>query len=262
MKHTLKVTLVLTVLFLLSHLIGLFIVSEYVDTGELPYGIERPEIEENSSYLPIIIAVLFASGIFLLLMKFNAVKIWKIWFIFATVYLLGIAFSAFVSSLIAMGIALVLGLLKFYKSNVIIHNFTELFIYSGIAAIFAPMMSIFAASILLVLISIYDAIAVWKTKHMVKMAKFHTKAKMFAGLLVPYGKDKTALLGGGDIGFTLLFSGVVLIKMGLVAALITSLMTTIALYLLFMYSKKDRFYPAMPFLSAGCFLGLLIAFLV
>jgi presenilin-like A22 family membrane protease len=262
MKHTLKVTLILVVLFLLSHLIGLFIVSEYVDTGELPYGIERPEIEENTSYLPIIIAVLLASGIFLLLMKFNAVKIWKIWFIFATVYLLGIAFSALVSSIVALGIALVLGLLKFYKPNMIVHNFTELFIYSGIAAIFAPMMSILAVSILLILISIYDAIAVWKTKHMVKMAKFHAKANMFAGLLVPYGKNKNALLGGGDIGFTLLFSGVVFIKLGLVAAIITSLMTTLALFLLFIYSKKDRFYPAMPFLSAGCFLGLLIAFLI
>ena len=262
MKHTLKVTLVLTVLFLLAHLIGLFIVSEYVDMVELPYGIERPEIEENASYLPIIIAVLLASGIFLLLMKFNAVRVWKIWFIFATVYLLGIAFSALVSSIVALGIALILGLLKFYKPNMIIHNFTELFIYSGIAAIFAPMMSIWAVSILLILISIYDAIAVWKTKHMVKMAKFHAKAKMFAGLLVPYGKNKTALLGGGDVGFTLLFSAVVFIKLGLVAAIVTSLVTTLALFLLFIYSKKDRFYPAMPFLSAGCFLGLLIASLI
>jgi presenilin-like A22 family membrane protease len=262
MKHTLKVTSILTVLFLLSHFIGLFIVSEYVNMGDLPYGIERPEIEENTSYVPIIIAVLLASGIFFLLMRFNAVRVWKVWFIFATVYLLGIAFSAFVTSLVALGIALILGLLKFYKPNVVIHNFTELFIYSGIAAIFAPMMSIIAVSILLILISIYDAIAVWKTKHMIKMAEFHAKAKMFAGLLVPYSKNKTALLGGGDIGFTLLFSGVILIKMGVLAAIITSLTTTVALFLLFTYSKKNKFYPAMPFLSAGCFLGLLISFLI
>jgi len=262
MKHTFRITLILTVLFLAAHLIGLFIVNQYAISNELPYGIERPVVEENTSYIPIIIAILFASIIFMFLIRFNAVRLWRFWFVFATVYLLAIAFSALVSSIVALGIAFILGILKVVKPNVVIHNFTELFVYSSIAAIFAPMMNILSASILLVLISIYDMIAVWKTKHMIKMAKFNAQAKMFAGLLVPYGKDKTAILGGGDIGFTLLFSGVVLIKLGVVAALITSFFTTVALFLLFMYSKKDKFYPAMPFLSAGCFLGFLIGYLI
>jgi presenilin-like A22 family membrane protease len=123
-------------------------------------------------------------------------------------------------------------------------------------------MSIFAASVLLTLISIYDAIAVWKTKHMIKLVKFQAKAKLFAGLLIPYDKKKTAILGGGDIGFTLLFSGVVLTKMGFLSAIIVSLTTSIALFLLFIFSKKRKFYPAMPFLSIGCFIGLLISLLV
>jgi len=262
MKHPIKVTIILVTLFLMSHFVGLFIVSQYSLMDELPYGIERPEIDENVSYIPIIVAILIASLIFLFLVRFNAVRVWRIWFLFATVYLLGIAFSSFVSSFIAILIALILGLLKFFKNNVIIHNFAELFIYSGIAAIFAPIMNVLSVSILLVLISIYDMIAVWKSKHMVKMAKFMLEeTKTFAGLLVPY-KKKTAILGGGDIGFTLLFSGVVLIKFGVLQALITSLFCALALFGLFLYSKKDRFYPAMPFLSAGCFLGLLVSYLM
>ena len=42
---------------------------------------------------------------------------------------------------------------------------------------------------------------------------------------------------------------------GFLKTLIITLFTTIALLLLFLLSKKDRFYPAMPFLSAGCLLG-------
>ncbi len=262
MKHTLGVTIVIAVLFFLAHFVGLFITQQYI-SEELPYGIERPELNESVSYIPLIIAILFATGLVLLLMKFGAMKLWKIWFIFATVYLLGIAFSSFMTQMWALGLALIFGILKFFRPNVIIHNFVEMFVYSGIAAVFAPVMSILSGSILLILISIYDMIAVWKTKHMVKMAKFQAKAKMFAGLVIPYNKGKkTAILGGGDIGFTLLFSGIVLVSLGFYKALIVSLFTTIALFLLLLLSKKNKFYPAMPYLSTGCFLGLLVSYLI
>lgn len=263
MKHNIKVTIVIAVLFFLAHFVGLFITNQFLD-ADLPYGIERPEIESSVSYIPLIIAIAIATGLALLLIKFGAMKIWKLWFVFATIYLLGIAFSAFFDSgYWAIALAIILGLLKFFRPSVIIHNFTELFVYSGIAAIFAPIMGILAASILLVLISIYDAIAVWKTKHMVKMAKFQAKSKMFAGFVIPYDKGKkTAILGGGDIGFTLLFSGVVLTQFGFYQALLVSFITMISLFLLLVYSKKDKFYPAMPYLSAGCFLGLLVSLLI
>ena len=128
-------------------------------------------------------------------------------------------------------------------------------------AVFAPVLSVSTVFILLILISIYDMIAVWKTKHMVKLAKFQTKMKVFAGLLVPYGK-KMAILGGGDIGFTLLFAGVVLLSTGWIDALIIVLSVSIALGLLLFLSKKDRFYPAMPYLTVGCFIGYFIGLLV
>jgi presenilin-like A22 family membrane protease len=263
MKHTLKITLVLTLLFLAAQIIGLFITNQYISVGELPYGIERPELEESASYIPLIIAILIATGMALLLIKFNAKKLWKFWFIFATVYLLGIAFSSFIGSYWALGLALILGLAKFFRPSVIIHNFTELFIYSGIAAIFAPIMSVLSVSILLILISIYDYIAVRKTKHMVAMAKFQAKARVFAGLLIPYDKGKkNAILGGGDIGFTLLFAGVILNKFGFLEAIITAITASVALFMLFMFSKKNKFYPAMPFLSIGCFVGLLISYFI
>ena len=261
MKHTLKITLILTVLFLLSHIIGLYVTKQFL-VAELPLNIERPEFEQSTSYIPIIIAIVIATVLALFLIRLNAIKVWKIWFIFATFYLLSIAFSAFSPEIIALILALLISIIKFLKPNVIIHNFTELFVYSGIAAIFAPIMNILSVSILLIIISAYDYIAVWKTKHMVKMAQFQAKAKVFAGLLIPYGKNKNAVLGGGDIGFTLLFSGVVLNSLGYLDALIVSFVTSISLFLLLTLSKKNKFYPAMPFLTLGCFIGLLFSLLV
>ena len=38
--------------------------------------------------------------------------------------------------------------------------------------------------------------------------------------------------------------------------------TTLALALLFMAAKKDRFYPAMPFISAGCLVGWAVTLLI
>ena len=66
---------------------------------------------------------------------------------------------------------------------------------------------------------------------------------------------KTAILGGGDIGFPLLFAGVVMKTVGFTKVLIIPVVVSISLFILLYFAEKNKFYPAMPFLSAGCFLG-------
>jgi ABC-type transport system involved in cytochrome c biogenesis permease subunit len=83
---------------------------------------------------------------------------------------------------------------------------------------------------------------------------------------LPTSKTKNAILGGGDIAFPLIFSSAVLeyliIKEGLSKimafsqSLIITVFVAISLTLLFTKSEKGKFYPAMPFLSMGCFVGL------
>ena len=88
---------------------------------------------------------------------------------------------------------------------------------------------------------------------MIELANFQAKLKIFAGVLIPYRKGM-AILGGGDIGFPLLFAGVVMKSFGF-KALIISGFATLSLLFLFWMSEKKKFYPAMPFITAGCFLG-------
>lgn len=279
MKHDLSITVTIVLLFLTSHFIGLFIIKHYLPAEEnLPLGIQKPKLKEETSYIPIFLTIIIATVIALILIRLGALRIWKTWYFLSILLTLLIAFAAFTPEIIALVMAFVFSLIKIFKPNIIIHNFTEVFIYGGLAAIFVPILSIFSIIVLLLLISVYDVIAVWKTKHMVSMAKFQTKSKMFAGIFIPYGKKQVieqyknknnkisnertihrqAILGGGDIAFPLIFSGVMLKNFGFLPALITSFTAALALLFLFSIAKKKKFYPAMPFITAGSLVGYFI----
>ena len=75
-------------------------------------------------------------------------------------------------------------------------------------------------------------------------------------------KVNLAILGGGDVVFPMILAGVVLRQFGPLSAIIVSICAALALLGLFYISKKGKFYPAMPFISVGCFLGLAIVAVV
>lgn len=203
---------------------------------------------------------------------------------------MAIALGAVIPSLIAYTLAFILALAKILRRNTIIHNVSEILIYTGIAFLIVPLFDVLWASILLITIAVYDIIAVFKSKHMISLAKFQTESNVFAGLQIPYAnkptklrthapknvkkttkKMRSAILGGGDIVFPLLFSGAILqwlVTSGytpLQAYLFTLIPTAaaaIGLVVLFKVAQKDKFYPAMPPLAAGCFVGLLIVSLL
>ena len=272
MKHTIKITILLISIFLLAQLLGLVIIQNYIDvqktaeTGtttfeKLPLGIERPPVQPQYSFIYITLAVLIGTIILLILIKYNLKLIWKLWYFLAVLISLIIAFNAFIPTSIAIASAIIVAAWKLLRSNIIIHNLSELFIYGGLAAIFVPILNIFAAVMLLIVISLYDMYAVWKSKHMIAMAKFQSSNNMFAGFYLPYKKTekkkletKSAVLGGGDIAFPLLFTGTLFAQLGAIAFIIP-VTTTIALALLLLKGKKDTFYPAMPFLTIGCLIG-------
>jgi len=69
-------------------------------------------------------------------------------------------------------------------------------------------------------------------------------------------KVNVAILGGGDVVFPIIVAGVVLRQFSLIPALIVAVCATLALAGLFYISEKGKFYPAMPFISMGCFIAL------
>lgn len=261
-----------------------------VTTHNLPYGTEPDKSIEPKNYFKIILTSLVVAILLIfLLMKFRADIFLRLWFFFVITLALGITFNAFLkplpySSLIALIIALPLSLIKVFNRNTLIHNITEVLIYPGIAAIFVPILNIWTIVILFIIISVYDVYAVWHSGFMQQMAKYQIKTlKVFSGFFIPYlgkkekemlekAKNKkgkkikikvnVAILGGGDVVFPIMLAGVVLWTFGFWAALLISLGATIALALLFIFSQKGKFYPAMPFISAGCFTALALILLI
>jgi len=229
------------------------VADKYISKPELPLNIQRPEMNPETSFIDITILVLIITAIIIVLAKFKLFRLWKLWFLFSVWFTLVISFAAFSGEWVAVVLATVFALLKVYRPSVVVHNFTELFIYGALAAIFVSLISVTSAAILLLIISAYDYIAVRKTKHMVKLAKFQGKSSIFAGLMIPY-KKRVAILGGGDIGFPLLFASAVMQSYGN-SAFVVPLFSAAALFLLFYFGKDKKYYPAMPYLTAGCFAG-------
>ena len=264
-----------------------------ITTYNLPFGTDPPEdISPKTSLLSIIIAIFIAVSLMFILMKYKAELFLRLWFFFVVTLALAITINAallhfFIPPYISLIIALPFSFLKIFKRNIIIHNITELLIYPGIAAIFVPLLNVWTIILLLILISVYDMYAVWHSGIMQKMAKYQIQQlRIFSGFFVPYlGKKESelvkkfknsnsksmknkkikvsvAILGGGDVVFPIILAGVVLRALGPIQALIISIGATLALALLFYYSEKGKFYPAMPFISTGCFIALVVAYLI
>jgi len=239
----------------------------------------------------IIFAFIIAITLFLFRTKLKAEFIIRVWFFFVVTIALMIALLAILPEInyifIISGIvALFLSFMKVFKRNLWVHNGTELLIYPGIAAVFVPILNIYTVLILLVLISIYDMWAVWHSKIMIKMAKYQiNKVKAFSGFFIPYVSKKVklqiqrmkaskskmknkkikisvAILGGGDVVFPIITAGVVMLTYGLFYSLFVIFGAAAGLLYLFIRSEKKKFYPAMPFITAGIFAGLLVAWLI
>ena len=315
MKHNVKVTAIILVMFILAQFIGIYVVNYYssvkvvdgvptdVESPNLPFGLETPDLKEtgefNQAFVSILFAFIIAISLLLLLSKFNAAFFLKLWFFFVVVISLGISFNVFlfklnsfnflflaipVSWFIALVFALVFSFIKIYRRDFFTHNLTELFIYPGIAAIFVPILNIYTISLLLILISIYDICAVWHSGIMQKMAKYQIqKLNIFSGFFVPYISKKVrlrlkkmkkselkkkkvsvsvAILGGGDVVFPIIAAGVMLKTLGLFSAIFVIIGATLGLSYLLFFSEKKKFYPAMPYISAGIFAGILLSYLV
>ena len=262
-----------------------------VTNYNLPYGMAPPQgTDANVNLISIVLAVIIAALAMFFLMKFGANVFLRIWFLFVITLALGITINSLIqnvaySSIIALIVALPFALIKVFQRNIIVHNITEVLIYPGIAAIFVPLLNVWTVSLLLVLISLYDMYAVWHSGSMQKMAKYQIKQlKIFSGFFIPYlgrkekdlvrnsriSKNKkvknlkvsVAILGGGDVVFPMILAGVVLNTLGLIPALMISIGATIALAVLFYFSEKGKFYPAMPFISIGCFIALALAYII
>ena len=75
-------------------------------------------------------------------------------------------------------------------------------------------------------------------------------------------KVNVAILGGGDIVFPIITAGVMFMTLGIVSAIFVILGATLGLAYLFFAAEKKKFYPAMPFITAGILVGIIASYIL
>jgi len=144
---------------------------------------------------------------------------------------------------------------------------------AGIGSILGLSLDPLMVALLLVFFSIYDFIAVYKTKHMIRMAKEMIESRAILAFLIPPNISgfreslekiepggRFLILGGGDVVFPLLFAAS-LVSQGILDSLIIATFSLIGLFAGFYFfttQKVRQPIPALPPIALFSIIGYLI----
>ncbi len=282
MKNNIKLFLIELFFFCFTLILGIFI---SYNIGNLSHFINAAqEVEQPGSYSALFfIGYFFLATLVIFLVsrseKHEKGKILFFKFVFLTSVALGslITFSVFLSDLTAFFLVTVLILVWKSYPLIILHNFLISISITGIGTIVGTMFSGFEIVVLLIVFSIYDFIAVYKTKHMVKMATEMIKTKAIMGLIIPFDfkdlfnnlekedKSKFMILGGGDLSFPLFLVSAVTLSHGVKEALFLTAFACLGLFasfFLFMSQKIKKAIPALPPIAFFLIIGYLIIYFI
>ena len=261
-------------IFVIVQVIGLYCGYQYlqlIKTGEIEGAFENPESVSNSIML--FVYILLMTGVLILIIRFRK-SLLRVFEAMAVFFSSWIAFDFLIpywliGENIPWGLVLALALTawKMLKPTILNQNVALIFALSGAGAIIGGSLGILPIIVFLMILSIYDFISVFWTKHMVYLAKAITERPMAFTAAVPLKTKKVNhvfQLGGGDLVMPLILSVSVLGRFGLYQAALTTLGALVALAILFAYVLKHpgQALPALPPVSAGACLGLVAGVLL
>ena len=235
-------------------------------------NISVSNISIKSFIIQFSVITLFIVLIIKFLKKKNHKKtLFKSLFIF-TIFTGGVLMlNVWFSDIISLCLMSVLIFLWNKKKLVYLHNLCVVLGIAGTISIAGLSITPQTVIILLVLFSIYDFIAVYKTKHMVKMARSMIESGAILGFIIPHklsyfnrktdsiNKDWTFVLGGGDVAFPLLLI-CSLVPYGVFNSITVSIFSLIGLslsFLIFIKQKEKKAIPALPPIALLSILGYL-----
>jgi presenilin-like A22 family membrane protease len=227
--------------------------------------------------------ILVFTGLLLLAMKLKRGWIISGFILLSIAVSIYYVMAAFMSPLLALVPTLaVMLLLHFYPEWYIIDAFGIL-VCAGISSLFGVSMTIPPTLLLLVVLAVYDAISVYKTRHMISLAEGAIKMKAPLLFVVPKSRDYSFridqeisnsseetkkrgayFLGLGDaiIPTILVISASWSLPAGgfygLSLPVLGAMLGTYLGFLLLMTTSRDRPQAGLPFLNSGVILGFLV----
>ncbi len=203
----------LILIFLCVQIIGLVVASYYSTAGVIK-GVLTDDPNDIINALFIIGEILVFTGIILLLKRFFKSSNYLYVFEFLALFVgMVVVFDVFLSYFLAIIISFILLFIKRYLKDKLklkkllmwYNNILLGLAIAGAGAIIGLSLGLIPIIVFLVLLSIYDIIAVFYTKHMVTLAKMFIKKKIALTFSIP-SKKKVFQLGGGDIVIPLTLS--------------------------------------------------------
>ena len=228
--------------------------------------------------------LLILSVIFFIKSKTKKGIIFKALFIFVIFWGILLTLDVWLESLFSFSGAVFALFLSFFliflllkRPSVLIHNICIILGIAGVGAILGLRISPETMVIFLIIFSIYDFIAVYKTKHMITMAKEMVEHRAILALIVPpkisgfkgnmkevKAGGKFLILGGGDIAFPLMLCSS-LISRNVFSSLIVAVFSIIGFlfsFFIFINQKERKPIPALPPIALFCILGYLITLII
>jgi len=262
-------------LFLFCQILGILVARKFQISGT------APQVFPEDSFLSFVFFI-FIFGLstvifFFLILFLRRPKIFlKV--IFSLTAFLGtqISLGAFLPNFLVYPLTILFVLFWYIFSNVFWHNFLIILTTSGIGSFLGVSLKPETVLLIFIFLSIYDIIAVYKTKHMIRAIKPMIDSKVVFGIIVPQKaknflfplkdikigdqKEKFFLLGSGDLILpTMLsasFASTNLLK-SVVIIFFTLLGLTMGFFVFLKLEKRSM--PALPPLALGGVLGYLFA---
>jgi len=230
------------------------------------------------SFWQFILYFLIGTGLILIITVFLKLKkgrgiIFKSFFLLVTAWGGIIFLSLWLPGIVSL--ILIASLIFWWskKPSVLSHNIAIILGMAGIGSVLGLRFEPLIVVALLIIFSIYDWVAVYKTKHMVKIAQSMIESRAILGLIIPkkpsdfwasLKKVKPGkgfmILGGGDVVFPLILC-VSLIPEGVCKSLIVFVFSLLGLLFGFWLFSKQRTrkpIPALPPIALFSIIGYLI----
>lgn len=259
--------------FVLAQFLAIFLVLHLKNITETE--LTNIKIGIGDWWLIVLYIVLFAFVFFFIRRFFKSPKLFfRILFFIAIFSSFEIFLATFTSNpvIVFLG-AFLLILFYWFVRLVLVHNILMIIIFSTLAAFLGLSFSIEQILILLLVLSIYDYISVYKTKHMQAMAKDLINWRIAPAIIIPANlsellgpKKETPLeghnyfiLGGGDIVFPISLVVALFLYSPLKAVFSASALLIGVFVTYYIFISKKEAIPALPGLVFFTVLGFVVA---
>jgi len=278
-------------MYLLAQVLGISVGVYLIQMSAVSPVFSEMKVEPMGENNPLnsllfVVYVLVGSLLLLILLKFyRGIMLYRLMEFFVIFFASNIVFFVLFyivlnedyAVLLALASSFLLALGKQIKPE--LRNVAAIVSSAGVGAVFGFSLNFLPSIVFAILLSVYDYIAVFKTRHMITFAKeFSTKQLAFTLVskkpekkteeerktevrYIP-GRERRLELGTGDVVVPMMVAVSSYYPFGWCGPVVIVLSASVSLWMLMCYvSRKGKILPALPFLTSGMLVGTSVLWL-